>query len=180
MRLYSYVVARDFGFAPNPFHGVCTLATCKPRIRRAAQMGDWVIGTGSKRHGRQRQLVYAMKVAEVLTFDEYWNAPRFECKKPNLSGSRKQAFGDNIYHTDRDAWAQENSHHSYGTGQRNPNNVRRDTCPNRVLIADCFAYFWGRWERNTSPLRHPQDRPRPQVSFLGINSCGCKRMALVP
>src|SRR5712671_5339411 len=34
MRLYSYVVARDFGFAPNPFFGVCTLATCKPDIRK--------------------------------------------------------------------------------------------------------------------------------------------------
>jgi hypothetical protein len=25
VRLYSYVVARDFGFAPNPFYGFCSL-----------------------------------------------------------------------------------------------------------------------------------------------------------
>lgn len=37
-------VARDYGFAPNPFFGVCTLATCKPRIRSVAQIGDWVVG----------------------------------------------------------------------------------------------------------------------------------------
>jgi hypothetical protein len=48
MRLFSYVVARDYGFAPNPFHRHCTLATCKPGIRARAAVGDWVIGTGAK------------------------------------------------------------------------------------------------------------------------------------
>ena len=33
--LFSYVVATDSGFAPNPFFGLCTLACCKPAIRRA-------------------------------------------------------------------------------------------------------------------------------------------------
>ena len=46
--LYLYVVDRDFGFAPNPFHGVCTLATCKPKIRKFAKVGDWIIA----RHGK--------------------------------------------------------------------------------------------------------------------------------
>ena len=53
MRLFSYVVARDYGFAPNPFFGVCTLATCKPIVRRVAAIGDWIVGTGSKANGRQ-------------------------------------------------------------------------------------------------------------------------------
>ena len=48
-RVYMYVVDRDFGFAPNPFHGVCTLATCKPAIRKGARVGDWVIGMGGSR-----------------------------------------------------------------------------------------------------------------------------------
>src|SRR5712692_10528871 len=52
VKLYSYVVARDYGFAPNPFFGFCTLATCKPEIRKAAAIDDWVIGTGSKRQNR--------------------------------------------------------------------------------------------------------------------------------
>ena len=30
MTLYSYIVKHDNGFAPNPFHGFCTLACCKP------------------------------------------------------------------------------------------------------------------------------------------------------
>jgi hypothetical protein len=34
----------DTGFAPNPFHDFLTLATCKPDIRKKAQIGDWVLG----------------------------------------------------------------------------------------------------------------------------------------
>src|SRR6266446_9096276 len=97
MKLYSYVVARDYGFAPNPFFGVCTLATCKPRIRSVAQIGDWVIGTGSKTRKREKHLVCAMRVTGAMTFNQYWSDPRFQAKQPNLRGSKKQAFGDNIY-----------------------------------------------------------------------------------
>ena len=45
-RVYLYVVDRDFGFAPNPFHGCCTLATCKPGIRLRAEVADWIIDLG--------------------------------------------------------------------------------------------------------------------------------------
>lgn len=144
MRLFSYVVARDYGFAPNPFFGICTLATCKPLVRRTASVGDWVIGTGSKENGRQRHLVYAMKVTEAMTFDEYWRDGRFECKKANLAGSKKQAFGDNIYcRDDRGCWVQANSHHSRADGRPNRNNVKRDTGADRVLVSDDFVYFGG-------------------------------------
>lgn len=58
--LFSYVLARDAGFAPNPFYGVCTLATCKPRIRASAAVGDWIVGTGSGQEDRLGHIVYAM------------------------------------------------------------------------------------------------------------------------
>ena len=51
MAIYSYIITRDYGFAPNPFYGICTLATCKPRVRNNAQIGDWVLGFGSGRKG---------------------------------------------------------------------------------------------------------------------------------
>jgi hypothetical protein len=144
VRLYSYVVARDFGFAPNPFHGYCTLATCKPSIRRTTQPGDWIIGTGPKSAGRDRHLVYAMLVSEALTFDQYWGDPRFASKRPSLRGSLKQAFGDNIYHREAGGdWSQENSHHSMHDGSANAENVEHDTRTDRVLISDHFAYWGG-------------------------------------
>lgn len=147
MRLFSYVVARDFGFAPNPFHGTCTLATCKPVFRKAARVGDWVIGTSSTRRGAEipgDHLIYCMQVDEVLSFDQYWRAPRFQVKKPNLRASWKYQMGDNIYHSEHGAWRQEDSHHSCEGGVLNPNNLRTDTGrTDKVLIGNRFAY-WGK------------------------------------
>lgn len=72
-RIHSYVVRYDSGFAPNPFYGYCTLATCKPNIRKGADIGDWVVGSGSNDRNVRRggHLVYAMRVTETMTFDEY-------------------------------------------------------------------------------------------------------------
>jgi hypothetical protein len=143
MRLFSYVIARDYGFAPNPFHGVCTLAVCKPVIRRVAQVGDWIVGTGSVTKGRRDHLVFAMQVSETLLYNEYWSDSRFHAKRPNLRGSIKQAYGDNIYHriSDDQPWQQEDSHHSLSDGQVNMQNVEADTRTDRVLIAEDFVYL---------------------------------------
>ena len=73
VRVFSYVVANDGGFAPNPFHGVCTLACCKPKIRASAEVGDLVIGLTK----RSERLLYMMLVSETLDFDDYWADPRF-------------------------------------------------------------------------------------------------------
>lgn len=142
MRLYSYVVARDYGFAPNPFHGVCTLATCKPEIRRLACVGDYVVGTGSAARRRKGYLVFAMKVAEAMSFDQYFDDPRFQMKKPNLSSGKKNAFGDNIYSRSKGGWNQLNSHHSHADGTPNPRNIANDTQADRVLIGTDYIY-WG-------------------------------------
>lgn len=143
MALFSYVVARDYGFAPNPFGGFCTLATCKPDIRHTAQVGDWVIGTGCAERHRTGYLVYAMRVSETLTFDQYWSDPRFKHKKPDLRASKKLAFGDNIYHHENGVWAQADSHHSYPGGIPNNENIETDTKFDRVLVATEFAYWGG-------------------------------------
>lgn len=141
MRLCSYVVKRDYGFAPNPFHGFCTLATCKPDLRRARRPGDWIVGTGSKKKGRQGRMIFAMRVSRWVTFDDYWTLPEFAAKRPNLSGSRILAYGDNIYHRDDEDWVQEDSHHSYEDGAVNLSNLNTDTKANKVLIGEEFYYF---------------------------------------
>ncbi len=70
-KLYSYCIINDHGAAPNPFWGICTLAICKPVIRRSAQIGDWIVATGSSKYGFENQLVYAMKVSEIMSLEEY-------------------------------------------------------------------------------------------------------------
>ena len=143
-RLFSYVIARDYGFAPNPFFGFCTLATCKPRIRASAVVGDWVVGTSGRAMGPQRRLVYLMRVTAAVTFDDYWRQPEYGRKKPNLRNSRKWRFGDNIYHRDPNgSWTQLDSHHSYADGTPNYNNIRRDTQANRVLVSTQYRYWGG-------------------------------------
>ncbi|WP_233342966.1 hypothetical protein [Burkholderia cepacia] len=140
-KVYIYVVDRDFGFAPNPFHKLCTLATCKPIIRRVAQEGDWIIGMGGSRLNATGRCVFAMRVSSSITFNEYWENPLYRDKKPVRNGSKKMMVGDNIYHQVSGNWTQLNSHHSHPDGSPNVHNVRNDTQTNAVLVSDYFFYF---------------------------------------
>ncbi len=102
MKLYSYVVDHDNGFAPNPFHGWCTLAHCKfshngkrGNIVELAKKLDWIVGTGgvdlrkSAGHGR---VLYATQVTDIKTLAQYFNDPIFAPKKPS---SESDWQGDN-------------------------------------------------------------------------------------
>lgn len=147
MALHSYVVRYDSGFAPNPFYGYCTLATCKPRIRAGAQVGDWIVGSGSKaaHAGQAGRLVYAMRVNEALTWDQYSADPRFRSKQPFRRGSRKQTCGDNIYFRliPGSPWQQRDSFHSRADGSADPDHVKRDTGVDRVLVSQEYVYMGG-------------------------------------
>lgn len=144
VRFFSYIVRLDYGFAPNPFNGVCTLATCKPQIRKNANEGDWIIGTGAKTKGMEGKLIFLMKVQEKITFQEYWEGNRFQYKIPVPNGSLKQRYGDNIYWFDHESneWKQEDSHHSNEDGSMNYDNFERDVERGEfVLISNYFFYF---------------------------------------
>lgn len=143
MALFSYVVRYDFGFAPNPFHGTCTLATCKQQIRGAARVGDWVMGTGSQQKNLAGRLVYTMQVEEILTFDQYWADARFRGKVPRTNGALKHVYGDNIYHREHGRWIQADSRHSLPDGQANPGHVHTDTSADAVLVSSTYSYFGG-------------------------------------
>ena len=140
--IFVYTVAYDDGFAPNPFHGICSLATCKPGIRKAAGLGDLVIGKAGVPDGHRA--IFVMQVDEVLTYDQYWRAPRFASKKPLINGSLMMACGDNIYHraTPDGEWTQTHSYHSNRDGTGQPDNIKHDTGrTDRVLLSRRFKYF---------------------------------------
>ncbi len=169
VRLYSYVVRYDIGFAPNPFHGWCTLATCKQDIRRKAAVGDWIVGTGSKAHGADGRLVYAMRVDEILTFDAYWNDPRFARKRPDRRGSVKRAYGDNIYHRDSSGqWVQEDSRHSLSDGNPNQGHIDKDTGADAVLASQQYTY-WG--DRGPDIPKHLRDGELDLVHAVQSHRC---------
>lgn len=102
IRLFSYKMTHDTGFAPNPFGGFLTLATCKPLIRKCKKIGDWIAGFTSiqlnaDKVGSER-LVYLMQVTDKIPFKEYWNNSKYEKKKPKpKSDIGIEKIGDNIY-----------------------------------------------------------------------------------
>jgi hypothetical protein len=161
--VFSYVVRYDSGFAPNPFYGYCTLATCKPDIRASANVGDWVVGSGSNDRAIRRGgfLVHAMRVTDVLSFNDYASDPRFISKRPYRMGSRKQSCGDNIYFREDplSTWEQRDSFHSRPDGMANPDHIRRDTGVDRVLISEDYVYFGGEGPHFPDDLIAADGRP---------------------
>jgi len=152
LSVYTYVIDHDLGLAPNPFWGYCTLAVCKPKIRKSKSLktGDWIVGTGSvalekrlKRPPGQyiNKIIYAMEVTEILTFEEYWNDPRFFVKRPNVNGSLARKYGDNIYYPINDDWGQLDSAHSNSDGSMNLKHRKKDLSGKNVLISNNFYYF---------------------------------------
>ena len=159
IRLFSYKMTHDTGFAPNPFHGVLTLANCKPLIRKYKKVGDWIAGFTSKKLGEynigEERLIYLMKVTDKITYYDYWNDPLFKMKRPNLSSILIiDKAGDNIYkpiHQDAkfncDFEQIPNMNHT-------ESNKTDDLRGVYVLISNCFYYF------GSSPVElDPKIRP---------------------
>lgn len=134
MRLCSYTVPHDCGFAPNPFWGYCTLAACTPNHQGVkVQAGDWIAGFEPVDRGGK--LVYVMKVSETMSFDAFFHDRRFQRKKPRLEGTWRQRCGDNIYHRSEEGWKQLPSpFHSA------PEKAKDIKYPS-VFIAEEFYYF---------------------------------------
>jgi len=82
MKLSAYIITVDAGFAPNPFGHYCTLACCKPTIRRNAKKDDIIVGTASAHSPKPGHLVYAMRVKCVLPYQNYWSDSKFASRKP--------------------------------------------------------------------------------------------------
>ena len=135
MRLLSYVVKIDAGFAPNPFWGYCTLAACTPNHQGIrAEVGDWILGNSTADTGNL--LLYAMRIAEWLDFDDYFRDERFATKKA-AGGSWQERCGDNIYfRNDANRWVQ-----ALAFAHTNTKDKRKDLRYHRVFISNHFYYF---------------------------------------
>ena len=144
VRVFSYIVSKDYGYAPNPFHGVCSLACCKPDVRRSAQPGDLILGLTSKDRGNR--LIYGMLVAERLSFEQYWHDQRFQSKRPDMASNRGvDRRGDNHYEPIRNGvFRQHPSRHSHPDGSEKAESMRVDLGHDRrnpVLLGTRFCYF---------------------------------------
>ncbi|MBX2965916.1 MAG: hypothetical protein KF845_07200 [Cyclobacteriaceae bacterium] len=144
--MYSYILKNDSGAAPNPFWGKCTLTICKPAIRRTAEIGDWIIGTGSKNsklkdgkiYDYSDSIIYAMKVTGIKTlleYDEFCNM-KLKNKIPDWrTKDWRKIMGDCIYDYSKgiDPMMRKGVH--------TEKNKKRDLSGQRALISNHFYYF---------------------------------------
>ncbi len=139
-RLYTYCIPYDDGAAPNPFWGICTLAICKPAIRRTAEVGDWVVGTGScntPNGDMSNKVVYAMRVTDKLTMADYdsWTKDNRPKKIPDWKNADVQRrLGDSIYDYSTSPPKQRRGVHS-------SDNIKTDLNGHNVLLSKHYFYF---------------------------------------
>ncbi len=160
-KIRSYSMTHAGGFAPNPYGGILTLATCKPGIRRISQVGDWIIGMGSKSldwnyqnalnkkdKGKKlpvdyttvNRIIYLMKVKQVVPWKEYYSL--FPQKRATtLDPADPRSFGDNIYEYD-----EENKQYIYHACiSHSADCAYTDLNGQNVLVGDPdFSYYLGK------------------------------------
>nr|WP_300146847.1 hypothetical protein [Propionicimonas sp.] len=169
--LFSYIVQTDSGFAPNPFFGLCTLACCKPALRRAIgsrllresgstdirQLRDadpgyirgqniWVLGLAGASLGdrSRRSVVYAMQVTEVLDFESYFDEhPEKRPVRTGRATSEDPAWhGDAIYTGNDPATAVQLAPSAHSDGENEHlGNKEHDLGGQYVLLSDHYLYF---------------------------------------
>lgn len=139
-------MTHDCGFAPNPFHKILSLATCKPQIRLKKQVGDYIAGFTSNalcnQKTGQESLIYIMRISEKISYDEYWNDPRFELKKLS-NKSAVSRVGDNIYKPVRNLKEFDINNYSQTPNPYHPTKElkERDLSGQYVLLSNEFFYF---------------------------------------
>ena len=151
-RVFIYKVRTDNGGAPAVFRGRLSLAICKPRIRAAAEVGDWVVGIAGKSLHPDSGLLYIAQVDEVLENGEYYRDGRF-ARRPDAvyewKGSRLKLRANPRFH------GPENSGSDIGDAP--------DYAHARVLLSSKFRYY-GRatsdWYAAVSPLAHQMGQAR--------------------
>lgn len=183
-RLFTYTIPIDDGSAPNPFRGMCSLAICKPGIRRTAEQGDWVAGLGSKNAPSgdlSGRLVYAMRVEKVLPLIDYDRQARrnWPHRIPNIKSSDlTERLGDCIYDFSNGKPIQRPSVHG-------PGNRKTDLSGENALLSRHFFYFGSNaiaLPKNLLPICHQTQghRSDSNAQYLDLFESWLDRLNLTP
>jgi hypothetical protein len=135
-RFFLYRLQTDNGTAPNINGGVCTLALCKPMIRRSAKIGDYIIGL----RGRSGELgklgphavdsvLYVMRVTQKMTMAEY-DAHCSAHLPIKIPSPENDYMGDCQYTASGEQ----------RTGPHSPSLIDHDLGGKYVLLSDEFWY----------------------------------------
>ena len=146
MRLFSYKLTHDTGFAPNPFWGVLTIAACKPAFRRSKREEDWIAGFTSLElcgdQVGQERLIFLMRIDEKISIADYYRDRRFRQKIPKIS-AKKQIYraGDNIYRPLRPHPTTASHFKQLPNPSHKAKHKKHDIGGENVLIGTKFVYF---------------------------------------
>lgn len=151
----------DAGSAPNVAGDICTLAICKPMIRRSARIGDIIIGLRAKSgelgglgpHAVD-SVLYVMRVTDKKTFAEYdaFCGTYLPVKIP----TELHPEGDCLYRAD--GTQRTGGHHG-------PHNAAQDLSGLYVLMGDgARKNFW--YRKDPAGYRLPTDL----AAALGVES----------
>lgn len=152
--LFSYIVNVDWGFAPNPYWGCCTLVCCKQKIRQEAQEGDWILGTGSKSNDYRKnesysgKIIYAMKVTKVVSMQTYYDMCKgkikseyYTCLKNKIPDYDNEDYakkmGDCIYYD----ISEDHKDAKLLRGFHGEGSKKKDLSGKNALISNHFYYF---------------------------------------
>jgi len=139
-KLFVYRIVVDEGVAPNLLDGQLTLTLCKPGIRRAAQVGDYVLALVALQHAqltgkgpdRYYKAAYLFTIREKVGILEYeaWckvHAPSKICDPSTGEGN-----------------CQYNSTGAQRLGPHGEFNKNRDLGGRFALVSDHFAAWTSR------------------------------------
>jgi hypothetical protein len=139
-RIFLYRVMTDAGSAPNVQGGICSLAICKPQIRKSANVGDIIIGLRSRSGDLGKlgpnaadSVLYVMQVTKKIRMEEYESY----CKgvAPIKIPTAENPIGDCQY----DA-----SLNLLPIGPHCPSNITTDLGGKYVLLAEGTDKFYYR------------------------------------
>src|SRR5262249_19597485 len=109
--------------------------TCKPQIRKQAQKGDWIVGTGSATTIGVQKMIYAAQITKVVPLVDYGRLSKYKIKRPSDRGRAYRKHGDNIYIKVEGRWRRRpNIHHPRS-------EMTRDLRGKNVLVCNRYWYF---------------------------------------
>ena len=136
-RIYRYVVRYDHGVAPCVQAGLCSLAICKPAIRRTAREGDLILGFASVAQAHEAgRLLFAMVVGAKLPLQDYMG----------LHPDRRDA----IYDADGNHRVDDDHFDMHG----NASDQARDWRGRNALLGERYWYFGSDPRRLPPELEH--------------------------
>ena len=175
--LYCYIMTHDTGFAPNPEHGFLTLATCKPKIRKCAEIGTWISGWAGMKvfttedrkkyvDWNAQKLVYLAEITNKMSIADYWH--QYPEKRPHCVNGIYD-MGDNIYEPINE---NEYEHHKNGGGH-GPDNKSHDLSGLSVLLSTNFYYFG---VENAIPINVDDKFVVPRCKKIVLDNIRAKRI----